>query len=83
MGSLAAVLVVRQLFLPEVSLPAMGGLGLFLGAVSQVGDLMESFIKRSFHVKDAGHILPGHGGLLDRLDGLILGAPVVLLFTMV
>lgn len=47
-----------------------------LGIVSQAGDLGESAIKRGFGVKDSGRIIPGHGGLLDRVDGLIVAAPV-------
>lgn len=51
-----------------------------LAALSQVGDIVESAIKRHFDVKDAGGLIPGHGGLLDRVDGLIFVAPVVALF---
>lgn len=42
-----------------------------LAIIEQAGDLMESAIKRHFHVKDVGHLIPGHGGLLDRVDGLV------------
>ena len=51
-----------------------------LAVISQAGDLFESGIKRHFNVKDSGRLIPGHGGLLDRVDGLIVAAPVFALF---
>ncbi len=51
----------------------------FLGALfTELGDLVFSFIKRQYNIKDYGHLLPGHGGMLDRFDSMILCAPVVL-----
>lgn len=55
-------------------------LAALLAVVAQAGDLFESAIKRRFNVKDSGRIIPGHGGLLDRVDGLLAGAPFFALF---
>jgi phosphatidate cytidylyltransferase len=52
-------------------------LGAIIGILGQTGDLYESLIKRTYHVKDSSNILPGHGGILDRADSFILLAPVV------
>jgi len=54
-------------------------LSAFLSIIEQISDLLESKFKRIFGVKDSGTIIPGHGGILDRMDGMMLLAPLVLL----
>lgn len=58
-------------------------LGALLAVVEQGGDLFESAVKRRYSVKDSGRLIPGHGGLLDRVDGLIAAAPVFVLVQLV
>lgn len=83
-GGLAAVtgfaLAIRFLWLPELSVVEAIVLALTAGAIGQAGDLCVSVIKRSTGVKDSGFIIPGHGGLLDRIDALMFTATVTLLF---
>jgi phosphatidate cytidylyltransferase len=80
-GSCLGLAVVKLFFLPELSWPEVPILAIPLSIACQLGDLAESFLKRCFGAKDSGKIIPGHGGLLDRADALIFGAPVVYLFT--
>ena len=58
-------------------------LAFLLSVASQIGDLFESFIKRRFGVKDSSHLIPGHGGVMDRVDGLVFACFAVFLLTLV
>jgi phosphatidate cytidylyltransferase len=73
---LLAVIALPLLGLGWTSLPALGLLTVVTAAISVVGDLFESLMKRHSGVKDSGALFPGHGGLMDRLDSLLAALPV-------
>lgn len=74
-GSFAGTIIARFTFFPELTFGDCVATALVFGALGQVGDLFESLLKRSFGVKDSGVIIPGHGGILDRLDSILFAAP--------
>lgn len=76
LGSAGGALLAHYWFYPSISITGSIILGLVTGTAGQVGDLCESMLKRNLKVKDSGSLIPGHGGLLDRLDSVLFSAPV-------
>ena len=74
-GSVVGALIFKFLLLPQVDMWVVVLLALLLSVLAQLGDLFESMLKRSCQVKDSGTIIPGHGGILDRLDSLLFVFP--------
>ena len=75
-GAVGVAVAVRAIFDLEAGVLEVALLGLGLGVAAQVGDLVESVLKRRAGAKDAGALIPGHGGLLDRMDSLLVTIPV-------
>lgn len=65
------------IFIPQITAKDAVLMALLIGVLGQIGDLCESIVKRTANVKDSGGIVPGHGGMLDRVDSLLFGAPAM------
>ncbi|MDB5272718.1 MAG: CDP-diglyceride synthetase, partial [Chitinophagaceae bacterium] len=67
-------------FFPNLSLLNWVVLSLIIIVFGSIGDLVESLFKRNLSVKDSGNLIPGHGGFLDRFDGLFIASPFLLMY---
>ncbi len=74
-GSIGGTMLAKFTFFPQLGFRDAILTAIFIGMLGQTGDLFESLLKRSFNVKDSGNSIPGHGGVLDRLDSIIFAAP--------
>jgi len=82
-GSVGGMFIARAVAFPGLTPLDCSVLGLAGGLLGPLGDLSESQLKRAYQVKDSGKIIPGHGGLLDRVDALLFNAPAVYLYVTV
>jgi phosphatidate cytidylyltransferase len=79
-GSVGGMFITRAFFYPMLTVTDCLFLGIFGGILGPIGDLCESMLKRAYGVKDSGVAIPGHGGILDRIDALIFNAPLVFVY---
>lgn len=82
LGAVLGCVIAHFWYLPRAPLGELIVLGLIGGVLGQLGDLAESMLKRSTGIKDSGTLIPGHGGILDRIDALLVVSPLVYVYTL-
>ncbi|KWT91869.1 phosphatidate cytidylyltransferase [Candidatus Magnetominusculus xianensis] len=76
-GGAASAVILKLGFKIRMDYMTAAGIGIVLGILGIIGDLIESMFKRERNIKDSGSFLPGHGGMLDKVDGMLIAAPVL------
>lgn len=76
-GGALCSLLLSSVFIPSLTASSAVAIGIMIGFITIIGDLVESMFKRDAGIKDSGVIIPGHGGILDKIDGMLFSGPVL------
>lgn len=79
-GAVAGFVALSAMLMPSMVMVDAVACGVIVGVFGPIGDLAESWLKRDAVIKDSSHIIPGHGGFLDRFDSMLFAAPLVLIY---
>jgi phosphatidate cytidylyltransferase len=74
------MVIIQLIGLKFITLFDAIAIGLIIGIFGQIGDLVESLLKRDVAIKDSSHLIPGHGGVLDRFDSFLFVSPIIYLY---
>jgi phosphatidate cytidylyltransferase len=74
--------LLQSLFFPDLPMHHVVVASVLVGIFGQLGDLGESMLKRAAEIKDSSHLIPGHGGVLDRMDSLLFAIPVLYFYVL-